>query len=221
MFYSMYNDVGLQSSISVDLLEFDLPELLELRISSNRYDVKESKLLEKVLQCGNGFNVLSPIQSHAWPFLLDSRELISIAKTGLDMLRPRLLQFTKWKMGSTFGFSLGSCYTGYLRITSFRTLYSVNFLVCFKAFNGNTYVGEFKDLGDFLNTTMERNGATSCFTVSRGLGINQMALQDSRWCVCDNFGFEVKLSFEDKVVPGQKKREGTKFEDKFFLIKGE
>ncbi|KAK9146754.1 hypothetical protein Sjap_006657 [Stephania japonica] len=37
-----------------------------------------------------------------------------------DMLRPQLLRFMKWKMGSTFGLSLGSCYTGYLRITSFR-----------------------------------------------------------------------------------------------------
>ncbi|KAK9090581.1 hypothetical protein Sjap_023758 [Stephania japonica] len=39
-------------------------------------------LLEKVLQCSNGFNVPSPIQSHAWPLLLDSRDLIGIAKTG-------------------------------------------------------------------------------------------------------------------------------------------
>ncbi|KAK9144216.1 hypothetical protein Sjap_004119 [Stephania japonica] len=42
----------------------------------------ESKLPEKVLQCCNGFSKPSPIQSHAWPFLLDGRDLIGIAKTG-------------------------------------------------------------------------------------------------------------------------------------------
>ncbi|KAK9120482.1 hypothetical protein Syun_018099 [Stephania yunnanensis] len=42
----------------------------------------ESKLPDKVLQCCNGFSEPSPIQSHAWPFLLDGRDLIGIAKTG-------------------------------------------------------------------------------------------------------------------------------------------
>ncbi|KAK9123685.1 hypothetical protein Sjap_013287 [Stephania japonica] len=52
-------------------------------------DVKESKLPEKVLQCCNGFNVSSPIQSHAWPFLLDSRDLIGIAKIGSELSTAR------------------------------------------------------------------------------------------------------------------------------------
>ncbi|CAN0842981.1 DEAD-box ATP-dependent RNA helicase 5 [Linum grandiflorum] len=42
----------------------------------------ESKLPEKVLECCQGFENPSPIQSHAWPFLLDGRDFIGIAKTG-------------------------------------------------------------------------------------------------------------------------------------------
>ncbi|CAN1857439.1 DEAD-box ATP-dependent RNA helicase 5 [Linum perenne] len=42
----------------------------------------QSKLPEKVLKCCQGFETPSPIQSHAWPFLLDGRDFIGIAKTG-------------------------------------------------------------------------------------------------------------------------------------------
>lgn len=42
----------------------------------------ESKLPENVLSCCKTFQKPSPIQSHSWPFLLDGRDLIGIAKTG-------------------------------------------------------------------------------------------------------------------------------------------
>lgn len=42
----------------------------------------ESKLPEDVLQCCKDFSKPSPIQSRAWPFLLDGRDFIGIAKTG-------------------------------------------------------------------------------------------------------------------------------------------
>ncbi|CAH8358451.1 unnamed protein product [Eruca vesicaria subsp. sativa] len=42
----------------------------------------ESKLPENVLDCCKTFQKPSPIQSHTWPFLLDGRDLIGIAKTG-------------------------------------------------------------------------------------------------------------------------------------------
>ncbi|KAH7511412.1 hypothetical protein JRO89_XSUnG0205500 [Xanthoceras sorbifolium] len=42
----------------------------------------ESKLPDNVLECCNNFSKPSPIQSHAWPFLLDGRDFIGIAKTG-------------------------------------------------------------------------------------------------------------------------------------------
>ncbi|KAK7252531.1 hypothetical protein RIF29_36538 [Crotalaria pallida] len=42
----------------------------------------ESGLPEKVLECCKGFEKPSPIQSRAWPFLLDGRDLIGIAATG-------------------------------------------------------------------------------------------------------------------------------------------
>lgn len=42
----------------------------------------ESKLPENVLDCCKTFQKPSPIQSHSWPFLLDGRDLIGIAKTG-------------------------------------------------------------------------------------------------------------------------------------------
>nr|VDD54782.1 unnamed protein product [Brassica oleracea] len=41
-----------------------------------------SKLPENVLDCCKTFQKPSPIQSHSWPFLLDGRDLIGIAKTG-------------------------------------------------------------------------------------------------------------------------------------------
>ncbi|KAM1102536.1 hypothetical protein ACFX14_011398 [Malus domestica] len=42
----------------------------------------KSKLPSDVLQCCQNFRSPSPIQSQAWPFLLDSRDFIGIAKTG-------------------------------------------------------------------------------------------------------------------------------------------
>ncbi|OVA02832.1 Helicase [Macleaya cordata] len=42
----------------------------------------ESNLPDEVLECCKSFSKPSPIQSHAWPFLLDGRDLIGIAATG-------------------------------------------------------------------------------------------------------------------------------------------
>ncbi|GAV92019.1 DEAD domain-containing protein, partial [Cephalotus follicularis] len=42
----------------------------------------ESKLPKEVLDCCKNFKSPSPIQAHAWPFLLDGRDFIGIAKTG-------------------------------------------------------------------------------------------------------------------------------------------
>ncbi|KAL3000072.1 hypothetical protein AAZX31_09G192600 [Glycine max] len=42
----------------------------------------DSGLPENVLECCKGFQKPSPIQSRAWPFLLDGRDLIGIAATG-------------------------------------------------------------------------------------------------------------------------------------------
>ncbi|KAM0934096.1 putative RNA helicase [Dioscorea sansibarensis] len=42
----------------------------------------ESGLPAEVLDCCKGFSKPSPIQSHAWPFLLDGRDFIGIAATG-------------------------------------------------------------------------------------------------------------------------------------------
>ncbi|CAN8290431.1 unnamed protein product [Cochlearia groenlandica] len=42
----------------------------------------EANLPENVLSCCKTFQKPSPIQSHSWPFLLDGRDLIGIAKTG-------------------------------------------------------------------------------------------------------------------------------------------
>ncbi|XWS49323.1 hypothetical protein CRYUN_Cryun13aG0153900 [Craigia yunnanensis] len=42
----------------------------------------DSKLPENVLDCCKDFSSPSPIQAHAWPFLLDGRDFIGIAKTG-------------------------------------------------------------------------------------------------------------------------------------------
>ncbi|KAK7317997.1 hypothetical protein RJT34_02683 [Clitoria ternatea] len=44
-----------------------------------------SGLLENILECYKGFEKPSPIQSQAWPFLLDSHDLIGIAATGSVM----------------------------------------------------------------------------------------------------------------------------------------
>lgn len=41
-----------------------------------------SGLPDNVLECCKGFEKPSPIQSRAWPFLLDGRDLIGIAATG-------------------------------------------------------------------------------------------------------------------------------------------
>ncbi|KAJ6705897.1 ATP-DEPENDENT RNA HELICASE DBP3 [Salix purpurea] len=42
----------------------------------------EAKLPDNVLECCKNFKSPSPIQAHAWPFLLDGRDFIGIAKTG-------------------------------------------------------------------------------------------------------------------------------------------
>ncbi|TKY70093.1 DEAD-box ATP-dependent RNA helicase 5 [Spatholobus suberectus] len=42
----------------------------------------DSGVAENVLECCKGFEKPSPIQSRAWPFLLDGRDLIGIAATG-------------------------------------------------------------------------------------------------------------------------------------------
>lgn len=42
----------------------------------------ESGLPNEVLECCKDFTRPSPIQSHAWPFLLDGRDFIGIAATG-------------------------------------------------------------------------------------------------------------------------------------------
>ncbi|XP_050207074.1 DEAD-box ATP-dependent RNA helicase 5 [Mercurialis annua] len=42
----------------------------------------ESKLPDTVLKCCENFKNPSPIQAHAWPFLLNGRDFIGIAKTG-------------------------------------------------------------------------------------------------------------------------------------------
>lgn len=42
----------------------------------------ESNLPSEVLQCCRNFDSPSPIQSRAWPFLLDGRDFIGIAATG-------------------------------------------------------------------------------------------------------------------------------------------
>ncbi|XP_078182488.1 DEA(D/H)-box RNA helicase family protein [Carex rostrata] len=42
----------------------------------------QANLPEKVLQCCQNFTKPSPIQSHAWPFLLNGRDFIGIAATG-------------------------------------------------------------------------------------------------------------------------------------------
>ncbi|KAF6135853.1 hypothetical protein GIB67_028172 [Kingdonia uniflora] len=42
----------------------------------------EAKLPDQVLECCKSFSKPSPIQAHAWPFLLDGRDLIGIAATG-------------------------------------------------------------------------------------------------------------------------------------------
>lgn len=43
---------------------------------------EEAGLPENVLQCCKNFKKPSPIQAHAWPFLLDGRDFIGIAATG-------------------------------------------------------------------------------------------------------------------------------------------
>lgn len=51
----------------------------------------DSGLPENVLECCKGFEKPSPIQSRAWPFLLDGRDLIGIAATGSGVLMLLLL----------------------------------------------------------------------------------------------------------------------------------
>lgn len=51
-----------------------------------------SKLPGEVLECCKGFKKPSPIQSRAWPFLLNGRDFIGIAATGSGRLAWELLE---------------------------------------------------------------------------------------------------------------------------------
>ncbi|KAK9667766.1 hypothetical protein RND81_13G010100 [Saponaria officinalis] len=54
--------------------------------NSAKYSVLSSfeavKVPKDVMECCKGFDKPSPIQAHAWPFLLDGRDFIGIAQTG-------------------------------------------------------------------------------------------------------------------------------------------
>lgn len=51
----------------------------------------DSGLPDEVLHCCKTFSNPSPIQAHAWPFLLDGRDFIGIAATGSGTVMPFLL----------------------------------------------------------------------------------------------------------------------------------
>ena len=53
----------------------------------------ELHVSKEVLECCKGFKKPSPIQSHAWPFLLDDRNLIGIAATGSGNLAAQIFLF--------------------------------------------------------------------------------------------------------------------------------
>ncbi|KAF5186645.1 Dead-box atp-dependent rna helicase [Thalictrum thalictroides] len=56
------------------------PAVAEDRTALNSF--VEAKLPDEVLKCCKSFSKPSPIQSHAWPYLLDGRDFIGIAATG-------------------------------------------------------------------------------------------------------------------------------------------
>lgn len=56
----------------------------------------ESKLPDDVLGCCKNFKNPSPIQSHAWPFLLNGRDFIGIAKTGSGGYIDLIFFFPGW-----------------------------------------------------------------------------------------------------------------------------
>ncbi|XP_010518933.1 PREDICTED: DEAD-box ATP-dependent RNA helicase 5 [Tarenaya hassleriana] len=62
-----------------------------------------SNLPENVLQCCKNFQKPSPIQAHSWPFLLNDRDVIGIAKTGsgktLAFGIPAIMHVLKKKKG--------------------------------------------------------------------------------------------------------------------------
>ncbi|KAL4279886.1 hypothetical protein GQ457_03G022210 [Hibiscus cannabinus] len=72
-----------------DLVDFDGKEKVVVS-GKNAEDAKyaplksfaNSNLPKNVLDCCKDFSRPSPIQAHAWPFLLDGRDFIGIAKTG-------------------------------------------------------------------------------------------------------------------------------------------
>ncbi|KAF9612365.1 hypothetical protein IFM89_039192 [Coptis chinensis] len=68
------------------------------------------KLPEEVLECCKGFNKPSPIQSHAWPFLLDGRDFIGIAATGSG--KTKLRDVLSVKPGNPAGVSSFCVYGG-------------------------------------------------------------------------------------------------------------
>ncbi|KAE8724175.1 ATP-dependent RNA helicase DBP3 [Hibiscus syriacus] len=72
-----------------DTIQFDGKEKVVVS-GKNAEDAKysplksfsNSNLPKNVLECCKDFSSPSPIQAHAWPFLLDGRDFIGIAKTG-------------------------------------------------------------------------------------------------------------------------------------------
>lgn len=66
----------------------------------------DSKLPEEVIECCKGFKKPSPIQSRAWPFLLDGRDFIGIAATGsgtsFDFVRVFLGVFMCFGYGNSY-----------------------------------------------------------------------------------------------------------------------
>ncbi|CAA7026661.1 unnamed protein product [Microthlaspi erraticum] len=75
---SVSNGGGEESEQKVVVTGKDVEEAKYAALTS----FAQSKLPENVLSCCKTFQKPSPIQSHSWPFLLDGRDLIGIAKTG-------------------------------------------------------------------------------------------------------------------------------------------
>ncbi|KAL1204929.1 DEAD-box ATP-dependent RNA helicase 5 [Cardamine amara subsp. amara] len=75
---SEVSSVGGESEQKVVVTGKDVEEAKYAALTS----FAQSNLPENVLDCCKTFQKPSPIQSHSWPFLLDGRDLIGIAKTG-------------------------------------------------------------------------------------------------------------------------------------------
>lgn len=63
----------------------------------------DARLPENVLECCKNFKNPSPIQSHAWPFLLNGRDFIGIAKTGSGIFVFMLIFMRNWIHLINFG----------------------------------------------------------------------------------------------------------------------